>query len=333
MGAGLALNWNGPLLAGAVELEPKLNVDPPPNANVDGAEPNVGAAVDGVVNGKPLVVPAVATDVCIGLVVVFDVAPNANNDGVFVVEPKAGNDGTEVDVLSPVDGAAPNVAFAPNAGAGVVLLVDITEGANGFNGLPAPNANGVLPDVVVIPPDGKLKPGADDKLLPNKDAADVVAGPIEDADVDGKPLGNENPLVVEETGNVKGAVVVVGAVAYDGKANGFAGIELVVVVGNDDDEGGALVPNENEGGLSDEIVEGIEVGAVVVVVGVLPNDPNVIDVGNFIGDDDVVVIIEGVIEELVAVVVFADVTEPNDGNVAAAFIPIWNGLFAIVVAG
>lgn len=265
-------------------------------------------------------------------------APKANIDGVVVVEPKAGNDGTEVDALSTVDGAAPNEAFAPNAGAGVVLLVDITEGANGFNGPPAPNANGVLPDVVVIPPDGKLKPGADDKLLPNKDAADVVAGAIEDADVDGKPLGNENPLVVEETGNVKGAVVVVGAVAYDGKANGFGGIELVVV-GNDDDDGaddkgGALVPNENEGGLSDEIVEGIEVAAVVVVVGVLPNDPNVIDVGNFIGDDDVVVIIEGVIEELVAVVVFADVTaEPNDGNVAAAFVPIWNGLFAIVVAG
>jgi len=147
------------------------------------------------------------------------VAPKVNNDDVLDVEPKPGNDGTDVDGLSVVVGATPNVAVAPNAGVEVVLLVDITEGANGFGGLLAPNANGALLDVVVVVfADGKLKPGDDDddvKLVPNKGIVDVVAVVVVvaiDVDISGKLLGNENPLIVVVTGNVKEETVVVGAV-------------------------------------------------------------------------------------------------------------------------
>jgi hypothetical protein len=263
---------------------------------------------------------------------VFDVAPKLNNDDVLPVEPKAGNDGTEVGGLSIVVGAVPNEAVAPNAGGVVVLLVEITEGANGFSGLLAPNANGALLDVVVVvPADGKLKPDdGDDKPIPNKDAADVVAVfvvvvvAIEDVAASGKLPGYENPLIVEETGNVKEAVVVVSAVALDEKANKLEVVDEVVIDDDDDNGTKALVPNENRGGLSDEIVEETVVVAVVVANEVLPNDPNVIDVGIFIGDDDVVdvVIIEGMVEVLVAGVVFVDVNEPNDWNAGGVFIPI-----------
>ena len=141
------------------------------------------------------------------------------------------------------------------------MLVEITEGANGFGGLLAPKANGVLLDVVVVVfADGKLKPDdEDDKPLPNKGAADVVAGVVVvvaiDVDTSGKALGNENPLVVdEEIGNgneVAAAVVVVamgGAVVFDGKPNKFGVVDEVFAVDDDNevtDKDGALVPNEN----------------------------------------------------------------------------------------
>jgi hypothetical protein len=348
---GVPLNWNGALLVGAVDPAPKLNEDAPPNANVDGVEPNAGggaAAVDDDENGKPLVVPAGAADVWIGLVVVFDVAPKVNDDDVLVAEPKAGNDETDVVGLSVVAGAIPNEAVAPNAGGAVPLLVEVTEGANGLSGLLAPNANGVLFDVVVVVvvvfPDGKLKPCDDDKPAPNKEAADVVAGfavVTIDVDATGKLFGNENPLIVVETGHVKEeAVVVVGAVTLDEKANKFGVVDKTVVVAASDNDGAttraeALVPNENKGGLSDETVE----EAVVVTAvdnGVLPNDPNVIDFGTSIGDDDVVVvvvIIEGVVDVLVSVVVFADVNEPNDWNVEGVLVLIWKRLFGVLVTG
>jgi hypothetical protein len=196
-------------------------------------------------------------------------------------------------------------------------LVDITEGANVFGGLLAPNVNGVLLDVVmVVLAVGKLKPDAEP--LPNKGADDVVVAI--DIDAGGKLFGNENPLVVDVVNEA--VVIVVGAVIWAGTRNRLGIIAEVV----DDDDGGtdrveALVPKENCGGLSDEIVEETAASVVVVVAsGVLPNDPNVIDVGILIGDDDAVVagivIIEGAIGVLVAAVVLvADVAEPNDGNV------------------
>ncbi len=349
----IPLNWNGALLVGAVDPAPKLNEGDAPNENVDGAEPNAGggaAAADWDENAKPLVVPA---DVWIGLVVVFDVAPKANNGvDVLAVEPKAENDGTDVGGLSIVVGIVPNEAVAPNAGVGFVVLVEITEGANGFGGLLAPNANGVLLDVVVVVfADGKLKPD-DNAPPPNKDAVDVGAVFVVvaiDVDTSGKLLGNENPLIVEGTGNVKeaAAVVVVGAVAFDVKANKFGVVEEVVVavvIDDDDDDngitdkGGALVPNENRGSLSDETVEKTVVVAVVVINGVLPNDPNVTDVDTFISDDAVVivvagVIIEGMVEVLVAVVVFVDANAPKDWNVEGVFALSWKRLFGVLVTG
>jgi hypothetical protein len=133
---------------------------------------------------------------------------------VLDVEPKAGNDEIEVAGLSLVNGVAPNGALEPNAGKEVALLVEITGGANGLGGLLAPNANGALFDVVVVvvveaaAADGKLKPDDDDddRPVPNKDGAEVVVVllvvAIEDVDASGKLLGNEKPLVVEDTGNV-----------------------------------------------------------------------------------------------------------------------------------
>ncbi len=117
---------------------------------------------------------------------------------------------------------------------------------------------------------------------------------------------------------VEGADITAGTLNRLGRT---ARVVAVVVVDNDDGtagRAGALVPKENCGGLSDETVEEPAVRAVVIVAsGVLPNDPNVIDVGILIGDDAVVVIIEGTIGVLIvaAVVVVADVAEPNDGNV------------------
>jgi hypothetical protein len=187
--------------------------------------------------------------------------------------------------------------------------------------------NGVLLDVVmVVLAVGKLKPD-DEPPPPNKGADDVVAAI--DADASGKPLGNENPLVVE-AGNVNEAVVVVvGAVAFDGKPNKFGATDEVVVVDNDNGATGrvgALVPKENCGGLSDETVEETAVSVVVVASGVLPNDPNVIDVGILISDDDAVVAgvvtIEDAIGVLIAVVVFVDGAEPNDGNVEGVLVLI-----------
>lgn len=359
---GIPLNWNGAVLVGAVDPEPKLNegvplnAADPPNAKVDGLAPNVGggaaaaaAAVGVDENAKPLVVPDGAADVWIELVVIFEVPPKLNDDGVLVVEPKPENDGTEVGNLSPAVGAAPNVAVAPNAGVGVVLLVEITEGANGFSGLPAPNANGVLLDVVVVVlADGKLKPDADDKLLlPNRGTADVVVAVGTDDDTNGKLLGNENPLVVdagavvvEATGKVKvEAIVVAGAVAFDGKPNKLGVIDEVVVGAAAAVDNGVtgkvegLAPNANEGSLSDETVEAIVVAAVVVGVNdVPPNEPKLIDVGTFIGDVVVLVIaIEGTADVLVAVVVFVDANEPNDWNVEGVGVLNWKRLFGVLV--
>jgi hypothetical protein len=279
---------------------------------------------------------------------VFDVAPKVNDDDVLVAEPKAGNDETDVVGLSVVAEAIPNEAVAPNAGGAVPLLVEVTEGANGLSGLLAPNANGVLFDVVVVVvvvfPDGKLKPCDDDKPAPNKEAADVVAGfavVTIDVDATGKLFGNENPLIVVETGHVKeeAVVVVVGAVALDEKANKFGVVDKTVVVAAIDNDGAttraeALVPNENKGGLSDETVE----EAVVVIAvdnEVLPNDPNVFDFGTSIGDDDVVVVVvsEGVVDVLVAVVVFVDVNEPNDWNGEGVLVLIGKRLFGVLVTG
>jgi hypothetical protein len=351
---GVALNWNGELLVGAaaaVVPAPKPNEDDPPNANVDGTvgtEPNTGdGAVDWDENAKPLVVPAGAADVWIGLVDVFDVAPKLNNDDVLDVEPKAGNDEIEVAGLSLVNGVAPNGALEPNAGKEVALLVEITGGANGLGGLLAPNANGALFDVVVVvvveaaAADGKLKPDDDDddRPVPNKDGAEVVVVllvvAIEDVDASGKLLGNEKPLVVEDTGNVASvaAAAVVGTVVLAGKPNKFGTVDVVV----DDDSNAvkdgaeALVPNENEGSFSAETVEVIDV-AVVVANAVLPNDPNVIDVDTLTGDDGLVVIIEDAVEVLIAVVLFVDDNEPNDWNVEVLFVPIWKRLFELVVA-
>lgn len=278
----------------------------------------------------------------------FDVAPKVNDDDVLVAEPKAGNDETDVVGLSVVAEAIPNEAVAPNAGGAVPLLVEVTEGANGLSGLLAPNANGVLFDVVVVVvvvfPDGKLKPCDDDKPAPNKEAADVVAGfavVTIDVDATGKLFGNENPLIVVETGHVKeeAVVVVVGAVALDEKANKFGVVDKTVVVAAIDNDGAttraeALVPNENKGGLSDETVE----EAVVVIAvdnEVLPNDPNVFDFGTSIGDDDVVVVVvsEGVVDVLVAVVVFVDVNEPNDWNGEGVLVLIGKRLFGVLVTG
>jgi hypothetical protein len=131
----------------------------------------------------------------------------------------------------------------------------------------------------------------------------------------------------------------VGAVALDEKANKFGVVDKTVVVAAIDNDGAttraeALVPNENKGGLSDETVE----EAVVVIAvdnEVLPNDPNVFDFGTSIGDDDVVVVVvsEGVVDVLVAVVVFVDVNEPNDWNGEGVLVLIGKRLFGVLVTG
>lgn len=324
--------------------------------------------------------------------VLGDPAPNVNSDGVDAGAgaPKLENDGIEVAVLSLVAAGTPNEAAAPNAGVEVVL-VEVTEGANGRGGLLAPNANGVLFDVVVVvvPADGKLKPDVDDKPLPNKGAdvvvavlpaVVVVAVKLKGAGVDENVVGNARPpvavVVAVGIGNVDELVV---AVLVE-KLNKFGVTDAAaVVVGaagavdNDEDEdendnvGGAVaVPNENRGGLSDEIVEadvvvddvvvgvvpklvpnaiGVAVVDVVVAIDVLPKPPNVTGAElvvaialvpnppNVIGADAVVVVIAGVIEVLVVVAVIADGNVPNDaGKVEPVVVPIGKRLVVVDVA-
>lgn len=283
-------------------------------------EAGVAALVDEGVNAKPLVVPVGGTVGCIGFIVVLDAAPKVNNGVVPVAEPKPENDDADVEVLSAVDGLLPNEAVAPNAGAGVVPVDEIT-GANVFGGLLAPNANGVLLDVVVVVPIvGKLKPdddGVDDETLPNKGAADVVET-LKGVNVLENPPDNGSPLVVVAGGGRVEGVVVVDAAVFDEKGNRFVGIadDDVVVV----DEAVELAPNANIGALSAEVVEVIEGAAVVVAIGVLPNAPNVIDVGS-LAVDVVAVVSEVTLELLAAVVVvgaLVDDNEPNDGNAVVA---------------
>lgn len=230
----------------------------------------------------------------------------------------------------------PNKGVAPKAGTGAVPPVETTAGANGRGGLLAPNANGVLLEVVVVVlAGGKLKPD-DDEPAPNKGTEDdvvvaaVVVGVI-DVDTRGKLLGNANPLV-EEAGNVNEALVVVadGALTFGVKPNKLGVVDVVVV--NDDgaaDRAEVLVPKASCTDLS----EGIARAFVDVDSGVLPNDPNVIVVGILIGDNAVVVVVvgvgvvkkEGVVEALVTaavVVVVVDelvvAVEPNTGKPVGA---------------
>ena len=265
----------------------------------------------------------------------FDVAPKENNDAVGGVEPKTGNEGIDVAVLSAavvvVDVVPPNEGVAPKDGVGVIPLVDITEGANVFGGLLAPNVNGVLLDVVVVVlAAGKLKP--DDEPLPNKGTDDV--------DGDEKLPGNENPLDVD-AGIVNEEALVVDVPMTAGTVNKLgrtAKFDAVVVADNDD---GAIArveapgTKENCDGLSDETVDEAAVRAVVAASGVLPNDPNVIVVGILIGDDDAVVVIaEGTIGVLIAaaVVVVVAAAEPNVGNVEDVLVLIWKRLAGVLVA-
>ena len=213
--------------------------------------------------------------------------------------------------------AEPNVLAAPNAGAVVaVLLVEITEGANGFGGLLAPNVNGVLFEaVVVVVADGKLKPDEDvdvvEELAPNNDggaAAVVVAAAERDVDVDEVVLGNENPPTV---------VVVLGAVAaagVDEKANKLGVVEVVVAAEE-------LAPNANKAGLSDNVVvDGDAVLVVAVANGVLVNEPNV-GVADAVVDVVVVVVKDkgvGVFD--VVVVGLVAENPPNVGNVEGVLV-------------
>lgn len=191
--------------------------------------------------------------------------------------------------------------------------VETTAGANGRGGLLAPNANGVLLEVVVVvPADGKLKP--DDEPAPNKGTADdVVVAVVDVIDVDtrGKLLGNANPLV-EEAGNVDEALVAVAvdALTFEVKANKLGLVDVVVV---NADGAEVLVPNGTT-----VLSAGIARALDGVASAVLPNDPNVIVVGILIGDNDVVVGVvknEGVVEVLVTVAVVVVVV---DELVAAA---------------
>lgn len=210
--------------------------------------------------------------------------------------------------------AEPNVLAAPNAGVVVVvLLVEITEGANGFGGLLAPNVNGVLFEaVVVVVADGKLKPDEDvdvvEELAPNNDggaAAVVVAAAGRDVDVDEVVLGNENPPTV---------VVVLGAAAaagVDEKANKLGVVEAVVATEE-------LAPNANKAGLSDNVVvDGDAVLVVAVANGVLVNEPNV---GVADAVVDVVVKDKGVGVFDVVVVGLVAENPPNVGNVEGVLV-------------
>jgi len=213
--------------------------------------------------------------------------------------------------------AEPNVLAAPNAGVVVaVLLVEITEGANGFGGLLAPNVNGVLFEaVVVVVADGKLKPDEDvdvvEELAPNNDggaAAVVVAAAGRDVDVDEVVLGNENPPTV---------VVVLGAAAaagVDEKANKLGVVEVVVAAEE-------LAPNANKAGLSDNVVvDGDAVLVVAVANGVLVNEPNV-GVADAVVDVVVVVVKDkgvGVFD--VVVVGLVAENPPNVGNVEGVLV-------------
>ena len=252
------------------------------------------------------------------------------------------------------EGTLPNEGTAPKAGVGVVPLVEITGGANGFGGLLAPNANGVLLDVVVVVlAVGKLKPDDDDdELAPNRGADDdvVVVGVI-DVDTRGKLLGNGNPLVAE-AGNASDALVVVGGgtVTFELKPNKL-GVVVVVVVAVVDDVGAndgveAPAPKENSGGLPEDTAAELVATAVVVVAapsGVVPNDPNVIVVGILIGDNVVVAVVDGAVknEDAVDVVVAmvlvvvvdecVDIAEPNNGKLADALGLVWNRLAGVLV--
>lgn len=232
------------------------------------------------------------------------------------MEPKLEKGGIAIGDLSIIVEAAPNEAVAPNAGVVVVLLDETTKGANGFGGLLAPNAKGVLLDVVV-PADGKLKPDDDvDKPVPNNDADDIIpildVVSIGDVDTGGITLGNKDPLVVvvvTENGGARVGTVVVGAVIFDEKANKLG----IVAVDDANDRFGAPIPTENRDDFSVEIVD--EAVPVVVVVGIL-KWPNVLDV-----DDDVVVVTsEGKVEALPVIVVPVD--ELNNGNVEVVFVLI-----------
>lgn len=287
------------------------------------------------------------------MVVALDVAPKVKSDVGADVEPNTENDEVDVGALSAVvaEGTLPNVGTAPKAGVGVVPLVEITGGANGFGGLLAPKANGVLLDVVVVVlADGKLKPDDDDdEPLPNRGADDdvvvvvVVVDGVTDVDTRGKLLGNGKPLVAE-AGSVSEALVVSGgAVTFELKPNRL-GVVVVVVV----DDGGAKdkveapPPKENSGALSeDTVVELVAADVVVVASGVLPNDPNVIVVGILIGD--VVAVVDGVVKnegaaDVVVTVVlvvlvdeFVAVAEPNDGKLADVLGLSWNRLTGVFV--
>ena len=316
---------------------PKEKDDGAPKLNVGGLAPNTGAAAAEAAGAmlekaKPPVAPKDETGAEIGLLmgaVVFDVPPKLN--GEEFDEPKVGNDDADVAGLSNV-GARPNEAVEPKADGTVELLDEITGGANVFGGLLAPNANGVLLDVVVvvIPVDGKLKPDDDDDdELPNKDAvgnvpvlavvveADAVAAPPS-----GKPLENENPLLLEGTGRVVLDAVVAAVVRLDEKPNRLEGTDDVVAAGRlltaatAGDETGA--PNENKDGLSDGSVDTVD--AAIDVVGFALNEPNVMGDDSCVDDEDAVVVSsDGKAEAPVVVAVVVGVNEPKDGNAEPVF--------------
>lgn len=274
-------------MVGAENAKPPVDVGAD-DAGAEKPKPLLGVAdVDdaGAENAKPLVVVDVE----------FDEAPNANNDDEVEGAPNDENDGTDVAGLSAVVEAEPNVLAAPNAGVVVVvLLVEITEGANGLGGLLAPKVNGVLFEaVVVVVADGKLKPAedvdVDEELAPNSGTVAVVVvavavGRNEDEDVDEVALGNENPPTVVVAGNDDNEDdedVVLGAAAVDEKANKLGVVEAVVAAETVVDDTGARdeveepAPNVNKAGLSDNVVEDTALVVVEVGNGVLVNEPNV----------------------------------------------------------
>ena len=339
---GSPLNWNGALLVGAAVAAaapngkegvwPKLNVDGLA-PKTGGAAPEAGAAR--LEKAKPPVAPTDETGAEIGLLVgavVFDVPPKLN--GEEFDEPKVEKDEADVTGLSNVE-PRPNEAVEPKADGTVEVLDEITEGANVFGGLLAPNANGVLLDVVVvvIPVDGKLKPDDDDDELPNKDA--VGNGPVLAVVVEvdavaaaaaapsGKPLENENPLLVEGTGRVVLDTVEAAVVGLDEKPNKLGGAGDVVTAGRllTTATAGAetTVPNENEGGLSEARVDTVD--PAIAVVGFALNEPNVMAADTCAGDDDdEVVVVVGIDGDAEAPVVVVGVNEPKDGNVELGFV-------------
>lgn len=323
-------------------MNEKPPVDPNGAAEVVGAENakplvDVGADDAGATNPKPLLgvveVDEAGAENAKPLVEVddgFDDAPNVNNDDDDVDgAPNAENDGIDVAGLSAVvEGAAPNVLAAPNAGVDVVeALVETTEGANGFGGLLAPNVNGVLFEaVVVVAADGKLKPDED------VDADVVAIGRDVEVDEVGMVLENEKPPVAvvvaaaTAVGKDNDEVVVLDAVVVDEKANRFGVVDAVVAAEIVVDGAGAreevdeFAPKANKVGFSDDVV----VVDVDADNGVLPNEPNV-------GVVDAVVVVVAVKDKEVLDVVVGNV--PKAGNVEGVLVPDGKRLIGVLVTG